>query len=269
MAGSGRQWLDKLQLTMPNTTRRTLLQTAWAAPQLLAAAAATDVRVVDILPTFEEFFYRTPYMFGGRKVDRVTMLNVHCEVESRGGKRAKGFAAMSMGNQWSFPSQRMNYDETLAAMTRLGQRIGEITRGYREYGHPVDLNHALEPQWLAAAASVSQQDPEPIPKLCTLVVGSPFDAAISDAYGKLHGRSAYAIYGRDLMRYDLGHYLGAPFKGETLQRYIGQTPRPFVYLFHSVGASDALTPAEVKAPLHDGLPNFVRGMDWASLASSG
>ena len=34
-------------------------------------------------------------MFGGRKVDRVTMLNVTCEVESRHGKRAKGFASMA------------------------------------------------------------------------------------------------------------------------------------------------------------------------------
>jgi L-alanine-DL-glutamate epimerase-like enolase superfamily enzyme len=236
---------------MQKLTRRTLL----AAPSLLAAPASTDVRVVDIQPTFEEFFYRTPYMFGGRKVDRVTMLNVSCEVESRSGKRAKGFAAMSMGNQWAFPSQKMNYDQTLGAMTRLANRIGEITRADKEYGHPVDLNHALEPQWLSAAAEVSKIDPEPIPKLCTLVVGSPFDAAISDAYGKLHGRSSYAIYGKDLMRYDLGHYLGDEFKGETLQRYIGERPRPFVYLFHSVGAADPLTPAEVKAPLTDGLPN--------------
>jgi L-alanine-DL-glutamate epimerase-like enolase superfamily enzyme len=240
---------------MEKTTRRAILHTAWAAPSILAAHTSTDVRIVDIQPTFEEFFYRTPYMFGGRKVDRVTMLNVTCEVESRGGKRAKGFAAMSLGNQWAFPSQKMNYDETLGAMTRLARRIGEISRANQDYGHPVDLNHTLEPQWLAAAAEVSQKDPEPIPKLCTLVVGSPFDAAISDAYGKLHNRSSYAIYGRDLMRYDLGHYLGEKFKGETLQRYIGAKPRPFVYLFHSVGASDPLTVAEVKTPLQDGLPN--------------
>ncbi len=242
---------------MQNITRRSLLASTLAAPALIAAPAPTDIRILDIQPQFEEFLYRTPYMFGGRKVDRVTMLNVTCEVESRGGKRAKGFAAMSMGNQWSFPSQKMNYDETLLAMTHLGVRIGEITRAAKDYGHPVDLNHTLEPQWLEAAARVTREDPlaEPIPKLCTLVVGSPFDAAISDAYGKLHGRSSYAIYGRDLMSHDLGHYLGEKFKGETLQRYIGAKPRPFVYLFHSVGAADPLTPAEVKTPLNDGLPN--------------
>ncbi len=247
-----------MQQTMQKTTRRSLIAAALTAPHLphlIAAPTATDIRIVRIEPQFEEFFYRTPYMFGGRKVDRVTMLNVTCEVENRRGQRAQGFAAMSMGNQWSFPSSKMNYDQTLAAMTRLGQRIGSLCAAYKDYGHPVDLNQALEPQWLAAAAEVSQPDPEPIPKLGTLVVGSPFDAAISDAYGKLNQRSSYAIYGRDLMRYDLAHYLGDKFRGESLQRYIGQKPRPFVYLFHSVGAADPLTPDEVKTPLTDGLPN--------------
>ncbi|MBY0506350.1 MAG: hypothetical protein K2X03_20695 [Bryobacteraceae bacterium] len=194
-------------------------------------------------------------MFGGRQVDRVTMLNVACEVEDRRGRRAQGFAAMSLGNQWSFPSAKMNYDQTLAAMTRLAKRIADLTRAHRDYGHPVDLNYALEPQWLAAAAEVSRTDAEPIPKLCTLVTGSPFDAAISDAYGKLHRRSSYAIYDRDLLPRDLSHYLGAKFQGEHLQRYIGRKPRPFVYLFHSVGAADPLTAAEVKAPKNDGLPD--------------
>jgi len=240
---------------MPHPTRRQLLAAPFLAAPLIAAPLATDVRVVSIEPQFEEFFYRTPYMFGGRKVDRVTMLNVRCEVEDRRGRRAQGFAAMSLGNQWSFPSSKMNYDQTLGAMVRLGKRIGEITGAHKDFGHPVDLNYALEPQWLAAAAEVGRPDPEPIPKLCTLVTASPFDAAISDAYGKLHHRSSYAIYGRDLMRFDLAHYLGDKFKGEELQRYIGRKPRPFVYLFHSVGASDPLTTAEVTRPLNDGLPN--------------
>ncbi len=231
------------------TTRRAVLH------YLLAPPPPTDIRILSITPTFEDFFYRTPYMFGGRKVDRVTMLNVTCEVESRSGKRAQGFAAMSLGNQWAFPSQKMNYDQTLDAMKRLALSIGDITRAHKDYGHPVDLNHVLEPQWLTAAAEVSAKDPERIPKLCTLVTGSPFDAAVSDAYGKLHNRSAYAIYGRDLLKHDLGHYLSPQFKGETLQRYINPTPRPFVYLFHSVGASDPLTKADVKTPLNDGLPN--------------
>ena len=56
--------------------------------------------------------------------------------------------------------------------------------------------------------------PAPIPKLCTLVVASAFDAAIHDAYGKAFGVSCYETYGPDFMSRDLSHDLGPAFKGE-------------------------------------------------------
>ena len=40
--------------------------------------------------------------------------------------------------------------------------------------------------------------PLPVPKLCVLVTASPVDAAIHDAFGKLHGRSSYTVCGQDL-----------------------------------------------------------------------
>ena len=48
-------------------------------------------------------------------------------------------------------------------------------------------------KYLASAADLSISLPEAIPTLCTLVTASPFDAAIHDAYGKLHGRNAFEI----------------------------------------------------------------------------
>ncbi len=56
----------------------------------------------------------------------------------------------------------------------------------RSIGHPIDMNTLLEPEYLEAAAEVSSelQLAEPIPKLCTLVTASPFDAAMHDAFGK-------------------------------------------------------------------------------------
>ncbi len=96
--------------------------------------------------------------------------------------------------------------------------------------------------------------PVPVPKLCTLVVASPVDAAIHDAFGKLHGRNAFYTSGRDFVRYDLAHYLDASFKGEYLDRYIAPKLAPRVRMYHSVGASDPLTAGEVKKPIGDGLP---------------
>ena len=221
------------------------------APALLgvarAAARANDIRITEIEPSYEEFLYRTPYMFGGREVDRVTLLNVRCTVRDAAGRTAQGFGSMPMGNMWAWPTKTLSYDQTLASMKELAARIAKITLAYQEPGHPVDINTTLLPQYLAAA-------PGGMPKLCVLVTASPFDAAIHDAYGKLHGRNSFDLLGPDYLRGDLSRFLGPEFKGETLDRYVLPKPQPQLPMFHSVGASDPIFPEDIRTKLNDGLP---------------
>ncbi len=227
-----------------------------AMPALLAAAPATDARIDELTIGFEDFRYRTPYKFGGKEVDRVTMLNVKCRVSTKAGKSAAGAASMSMGNVWSFPAPNVEYAVTLGAMKALAEKIAGITRGFTEYAHPLDVNHALEPEYVKAGTEVTRELklPLPVPKLCVLVTASPVDAAIHDAFGKLHGRSSYAVCGRDFVRHDLAHYLNDEFRGEYLDQYIAAKAAPRVRMYHSVGASDALDRGELKRPVGDGLP---------------
>jgi L-alanine-DL-glutamate epimerase-like enolase superfamily enzyme len=233
-----------------SATRREFL----AMPALLAAAPSTDAKIEELRTEFQDYSYRAPYKFGGKEVDRVTLLNVRCRVSSKAGKSAEGFASMPLGNVWSFPD--LPYDTTLDAMKRLAGRIEKITRGYTEYAHPLDVNHALEPEYLKAAAETTREMnlSRPVPKLCTLVTASPVDAAIHDAYGRLHGRNAFAIAGKDFVKHDLAHYLGNEFRGEYLDPYVLKKATPRIRMFHSVGASDALTRAELQKPVGDGLP---------------
>lgn len=225
-----------------------------AAAHALFAARSRAARIVSVTHEYEEFKYRAPYMFGGRKVDRVTLLNVHVVLKDAAGKEAKGFASMPMGNQWAWPSKSLNYEQTLTAMKDVAARIEKLTAGHKEPGHPIEFNHILEEQYLAAAAEVSKTLPEPMPKLCTLVTASPFDAALHDAYGKLHNRNAFDCLTPEYLGRDLSRYLGPEFRGESLQRYILPKPQATIPMFHSVGASDAIFPEEVKDRLNDGLP---------------
>ena len=57
------------------------------------------------------------------------------------------------------------------------------------------------------------------------------------------------------MRHDLSRDLGPQFAGEYLDRYVPTAPRVTTPVFHSVGASDAIEPADLKVRLDDGLPN--------------
>ncbi|HZT29059.1 MAG TPA: enolase C-terminal domain-like protein [Bryobacteraceae bacterium] len=234
---------------------------AMGSPLRLRSAQSTDIRIEDIRFEYQDYLYRAPYMFGGHSVDRVTLLNVHSVVRNAAGRSAKGFGSMTMGNVWAFPSKTMSYDRTLGAMKALAGRIGSLTATCRDYGHPIDLNVALFPEYRKAAAEVSRELglDQPIPKLCTMVTAAPFDAAIHDAYGKLHGLSCYQTYGPDFVHYDLAHYLNADFKGENLEQYISRRPRARTFLYHSVGASDPIFPSDVRKPIGDGLPEDLPG----------
>jgi L-alanine-DL-glutamate epimerase-like enolase superfamily enzyme len=142
-------------------------------------------------------------------------------------------------------------------MKALATELRAVTAACDERGHPIDLFRALEPQYLRAAAELSRTRalPVPIPKLCTLVVASAYDAALHDAYGKAFGKSCYETYGPAFMRHDLSADLGPAFKGEFLDRYVPAAPRATMPVFHSVGASDPLEAGDVKKHLDDGLPN--------------
>jgi L-alanine-DL-glutamate epimerase-like enolase superfamily enzyme len=223
------------------------------APALLVPRP-TGIRVAEVSHGFEEFRYRAPYQFGGRSVDRVTILNVTCRVRTAGGREAQGFGSMTLGNAWAFPAA--GQEAGLGAMVALAGELRRLTAGCDAQGHPLDLFRALEPAYLTAAADLSRTRAlsAPIPKLCTLVVASAFDAAIHDAYGKAFGVSCYETYGPAFMTHDLSRDLGPSFRGEYLDRYVPSRPRRSTPVFHSVGASDPLEASDVRARIDDGLP---------------
>src|SRR5438093_6706135 len=140
-----------------------------------APVSATDIRIEDVAFGYEDYRYRTPIKFGGVAVHEVTLLNVECAVRTAGGRTARGFGSMPLGNVWSFPSRVLGYEQTLGAMKTLVERVARITSACTESGHPIELTHALEPSYVAAAREVGQISnlPDPIPILCTLVCASP------------------------------------------------------------------------------------------------
>jgi L-alanine-DL-glutamate epimerase-like enolase superfamily enzyme len=217
---------------------------------------STNIKIDSVSYSFEDYHYRTPIKFGGVAVDRVSICNVECKVTTRAGRSARGFGSMPLGNVWAFPS-KMGYDTTLQAMKSLTGRLAQVFGACKDEGHPIDLAMALEHDCIAQNQVVETelQLTEKIPVLCTMVTASPFDAALHDAFGKVHGLSSYHTYGPEFMNHDLGHWLGAEFKGETLDRYIRREPQPSMPLYHLVGALDALDDADVTNRLDDGLPN--------------
>ncbi|MCE9561647.1 MAG: hypothetical protein K8U57_06290 [Planctomycetes bacterium] len=215
---------------------------------------STDITIRDVSVSFEDYRYRTPIKFGGVALDRVTILNVWMEVETASGKVGKGFGSMPLGNVWAWPTRALTYDQTLTAMQTFAGTTAGLYSGCKLSGHPIDITHAIEPDLLTATVLNLS---EPMPALAKLVVGSAFDAALHDAYGKLHGLNCYHTYGPDFLEHDLGHYLGKEFAGDRLHNYITPEPKARMPLYHLVGALDPMTPADVGKPVGDGLPEHL------------
>lgn len=218
----------------------------------------SDIRIREVRTAAPLFQYRCPIKFGGRVLNQVTLLNVLVRVETRAGSTTAGFSSMPLGNIWAYPTDRMTYDETLAAMEALAERIATALpqAGGGEALHPVELAHRFTPELMDLAATLSAEMnlPVPIPPLASLVVNSAFDAAIHDAFGKSLGMNCYDTYGPEHMNHDLGHYLDDDFKGEHLDRYTLRDPKDTMPLYHLVGALDALVDGDVVDPVGDGLP---------------
>jgi L-alanine-DL-glutamate epimerase-like enolase superfamily enzyme len=228
---------------------------AGSAPALIVRKSS-DLRVRRVATSFAEFAFRAPMKFGGMILDRVTLLNVECEVALRDGRVGRGFGSMPLSNVWAFRSDRLTDPQTMHAMTQLAERCRRLCAEHGEFGDPIELGVALEAQFLAVATDVSHELnlADPIPPLATLVTGSPFDAAIHDAYGKAHGLSCYRTYTRDFLNRDLGAHLGPAFAGEWPGDGWLTQPQPRLALYHAVGALDPLTSGDVARPVGDGLP---------------
>ena len=101
---------------------------------------STDITVRDVAFGYEDYTYRSPIKFGGQVLDRVTLLNVEMTVETAGGTVAKGFGSMPLGNVWAFPSRRLPYVRTLAAMKRVAEGVADIYRKIPVTGHPIAIS---------------------------------------------------------------------------------------------------------------------------------
>ena len=223
------------------------------------AARATDIYLRQVFCSTQRIEYRTPIKFGGRVVVDVVLLDVTADVETRDGRRGRGFGSMPMGNAWGWPSRQLSGEQTLAAMIALGQRLVERAAEYRACGHPLEITHDLSQHYAAQAGAVTQVAglAEPMPRLAQLVCASPLEAAIHDGYGKALGASAYNVLGGDFANRDLAAYLTDEFAGEYLERYTLRAPKPRLPLYHLVGALDPLTDGDVRTPVNDGLPETI------------
>ena len=234
-----------------------ILASSWTCcAAIVPGRKKSDVRIDHISFGYDEHVFRAPVGFAGAVVNRATMVTVRCSVRTAGGKVANGFGSMPFNHTFSFPSNRLSDDTKNEAMKALAVELAKVTAEYQEFGHPLDINWHLAPLYLKAAARVSERLhlSDPIPRLCTLVTAAAFDAAVHDAFGKVHGLNCFDTFGPEFMGHDLSRYLGPEFKGKFPSHYLLPRHKPRMTLCHLISAVDPIEGFENKNPLNDGLP---------------
>jgi L-alanine-DL-glutamate epimerase-like enolase superfamily enzyme len=213
----------------------------------------TDVRILELAGGKQQIGYRTPIKFGGRVVSDASIVSFKMTVETRDGRRGEGLGSMPMGVTWAWPTDAVPGELANDSLILLSQKFGALAAIYEGWGHPLEITHDIMSRRAELAADVEQMKllAEPIPVLAQLMAASPLQSALHDAYGKALGLSSYNVLGEEFVNQDLSAYLGDEFRGEYLDL---REPKPRMPLYHLVGALDPLTPADVAAPVGDGLP---------------
>ena len=218
---------------------------------------STDIRIKSAACAVESLPFRAPLKFGGRVIEKSLLINVDVEVESRDGKRhASGFGSMPLGNIWAWPSDKVTPDQGESTMQRFVEEVVDLANECSEFGHPIDLVYHLSGEYdhLAKRLSTQMKVAEPMPELAQLVAASSFDAALHDAYGRLHNLNSFDTLSSKFMNHDLSEYLDIEFKGEYLDKYTLRKPQERMPLYHLIGALDPLTDADNTKKIGDGLP---------------
>jgi L-alanine-DL-glutamate epimerase-like enolase superfamily enzyme len=231
----------------------------------------TDVQPVAVSLFFLPIKSRMPLKFGPEITTEVTCARVKMTVVDRQGRRAEGWGETPLSVQWVWPSQ-LSYEDRHRALRALCLDIAAAWLETRpEPGHPIETGHRfLEhvlPGLTAAFNRTHREGTEPVPLLGALVCASPFDLALHDAFGILHGVPSYETYNDRYMSRDLAQFL-TPATGANIS-FVGSYPEEFLVrprlesipAWHLIGGKDPIESDELTgAEPDDGYPVLLR--DW-------
>ena len=216
---------------------------------------ATDIRTISAGLYFLPVQTRVPLKFGNETLTHVTCARARVVVADSAGRRAEGWGETPLSAQWVWPSATVSLEERIEALKNFSVQLAELWASISTRGHPLEIGHEFQESVLAGVLNGFNRrrraGQEPMPWLAALLCCSPFDIALHDAFGKLHGRPVYEMYGPEFLNRDLASFLqpasGAriSFRGKYPANFISARPAERLAAWHLVGGLDALDKTEL------------------------
>ena len=154
-------------------------------------ARPTDIRPVAVDLYFLPIKARMPLKFGPEVTTEVTCARVRMTVEDAQGRRAEGWGETPLSVQWVWPST-LGYEERHQALRSLCVRIAAAwCEAGGHAGHPIEVGHHFLEHILPGLADRFNRKNARGPSRSRCwrrsSAASPFDLALHDAFGVLHG----------------------------------------------------------------------------------
>jgi len=230
-------------------------------------ASDKDIRIRDVALYFIPAKTRIPLKFGPETTTHAACARVRVTTETGDGRIAEGWGETPLSVAWVWPST-LPYDLRLEALKDFTRRLLTLWRSYREAGHAMEIGHLFATEVLPGAIDEfnrGRSGQDPLPHLAGLVCCSPFDIALHDAYGNVHGVPTYETYDGNYMNHDLAWYYTSDYRSVFSGRYPADFfSRPVpgsLRAWHLVGGKDLLDPACLTGTEpRDGYPVLLR--DW-------
>ena len=237
---------------------------------MTAMGKLTDIKTIGAALYFLPVKTRVPLKFGTETLTSVTCARVRVRVADRNGRTAEGWGETPLSVQWVWPSA-IPYEERHEALRRFCIELTDLWGSISAPGHPMELGHdfleTILPGWLNGFNQRHRRNKEPMPCLAALLCCSPFDLAVHDAYGNLHGRPTYETYSAEFMNRELAAFLQpavssqVSFRGKYPSDYLSPRQAQRLVAWHLVGGLDPLSKRELNGhEPHDGYPVLLE--DW-------
>lgn len=229
---------------------------------------ATDIRVVGARVFFLPVVTRVPLKFGSQTLTSVTCARVEVTVEDRLGRSATGWGETPLSVEWVWPSP-VPYARRQRALQRCCEQLADRWASFSDSGHPLELGASFIRDELPATAVQSDDEGEAplrLPLLATLACCSPFDIALYDAFGNLHGLPALETLTKEFLNQDLAHHLepdadDVRFEGTYPADYLASRRANRLTAWHLVGGLDPIEASELRGDEpRDGHPVLLA--DW-------
>ncbi len=230
---------------------------------------ATDVQISGTRLYYLPVTLRVPLKFGNETLTHLLCARVSLQVRDTAGRTAEGWGETPLSVQWAWPSSA-SHQQRLDTLQRFCGLLAKNWATFPGRGHPLEIGHDFQVHELPRLLNEFNENigpaTETMPWLAALICCSPFDIALHDAYGRLHGRSTYETYAPPFMNRDLADFLiaepdGRNFAGRYPADDLVPNPPKRLPVWHLVGGLDPLDVSELtgREP-DDGFPIILT--DW-------